>query len=165
MKNRPTRERGFTLVEILVVITLLIIIASMVLFAINPAKVIEDSRISATKAGFNQIAKAAQIYTTQNESLPADTNRNIPVEFQPLLGSGTWPAGPWPGSVYDWDNWSDQTCWDGSTGIIQITMRQIPKYKSKTNYTLYFVIQGDGIPHCSDSSVKGECVNCISRYP
>lgn len=165
MFSKNLTSKGFTLVELIVVIAIIGVLATLLLIWINPSKVLEKANYSATAQALNQIAKAAQIYSTIYGTLPADTNRNIPTEFMQYLGAGSWPNGPFSGSVYDWDNWSDQTCWDGSTGIIQVTLRQVNKYKGKTDYTIYYVIQGVGIPHCSDSSAKGECLNCPSRYP
>lgn len=156
---------GFTLIELLVVIAIIAILAAVVLLAINPVRVIEESRTSTAKANLQQIARAAQQYSVDAGALPADTNRSIPTEFMSYLGPGSWPAGPFPGSVYDWDNWTGQTCWDGTPGGIQVTLRQVNGYKGKTNYNLYLPIQGNGLPHCTSSGEKGECINCTSTHP
>lgn len=165
MDRKNITNRGFTLIELLVVITILIILATLVLLAINPAKLIEKSRTATTTASLESIARAATIYAAETGDFAPDVNRNIPQEFIRYLNPATFPSGAFPGSVYDWDNWASYTCWDGSTGIIQVTLRQINDYKGKTDYTLYYVIQGEGIPHCSNSGTRGECVNCPSRYP
>lgn len=160
-----TRSKGFTIIEILLVIGILIILATVTYLNFNPAKMLENSRTANAKVALTSIAKAAQIYADQNDGYAPDVNRNIPQAFIQYLGPGAWPGGPFPGSVYDWDNWEGQTCWDGTTGDIQVTLRQINDYKGKTDYTLYYVIEGPGIPHCSATTTKGECVNCPSRYP
>lgn len=155
---------GFTLVELLIVISIVAVLSVTLLLIINPARYIENSRYTTAKASLADIARAATIYAADKGYYPADVNRDIPTELIKYVNPGAWPNGPFPGSLYDWDNWDNQTCWDGSTHIIQITLRQINDYKGKTNYTLYFVIQGIGIPHCSTSTDRGECINCPSRY-
>lgn len=156
---------GFSLVEILVTVTIVIILSVVALLIVKPLNFLGDSSYAVTVASLKSIANAANLYAEETGVYPADVNRDIPREFIKYLNPGAWPAGPFTGSVYDWDNWTGQTCWDGTPGGIQITLRQINNYKGKTNYTLYWVMKGPGMPHCNDSSVRGECLNCISRYP
>lgn len=165
MSRENIAKRGFTLIELLVVITILMILATLVLLAINPTKIVEKSRIAAATSSLQEIARAAALHAAETGDFAPDVNRNVPQEFIKYLNPATFPSGPFSGSVYDWDNWAGNMCWDGSTGIVQVTLRQINDYKGKVDYTLYYVIQGVGIPHCSNSSTKGECVNCPSRYP
>ena len=157
-------RKGFTLVEILLVVVIVAILIAGVLVAIRPATLIEKGHYRNASISLKSIAKAANLYAARYGYYPEDVWRDIPQAFTEYLNPGSWPDGPFPGSVYDWENWEGQTCWDGSTGIIQITLRQVD-YEDKTDYTLYWVIQGDGVPHCSDDSVRGECLNCESRYP
>jgi prepilin-type N-terminal cleavage/methylation domain-containing protein len=161
----PGKNKGFTLVELVIAMAITAILAGVLIFKINPPQLIENSRTTATKVSLEEIAKAAKIIAADKGYYPADVNRNIPTEIIQHLSPGAWPNGPFPGSVYDWDNWDNQTCWDGSTHIIQVTLRQINDYQRKTNYVMYYVIKGLGIPHCSTSSDRGICLNCPSRYP
>jgi prepilin-type N-terminal cleavage/methylation domain-containing protein len=181
MKPENQYYKGFTLLELLLVIAIVAILATVVLLAINPARMIEESRLATAKAALNQIAKASQMYETNYGELPGDTPRNIPTEFQPYLGSGDWPNAPWPGSVYDWDNWTVWTsaidsCWEGSRDIIQITVRDVKNFQGKTYSTqaqpitgrpqlaLYYVVRGKGVPHCTTQGTVGYCMNCESLY-
>jgi prepilin-type N-terminal cleavage/methylation domain-containing protein len=180
---RPAK--GFTLIELLVTITIIGILASVVLLVVNPAKILENSRYTTMKANLNQVAKAAQLYELNSGTLPPDASRNIPTEFMTYLGGGSWPDGPWPGSKYDWDNWTDQTCLDGSSDIIQVSLRDVNKYQGKTysvaggdvagrpQLTFYYVMSGKGVPHCSmptcttsctPANNVGYCLNCPSLY-
>jgi len=159
------RSKGFTLVELLIVIAIVAISSALLFVIFDIPSLRESSRTSTAKASLKNIADSAAIYTAQTGSFPDDVWRDLPQEFMEYLAPGEWPKGPFPNSVYDWDNWEDQTCWDGSKNIIQITLRQIDDYQDKEDYTLYYVIQGVGIPHCSNSDAKGECINCPSRYP
>lgn len=161
----PKRLNGYSILELLISVTILITLSSIILIVFNPTKHLEKARTAAAYEDLAAVAQAAQVFSSENGYYPADVNRNIPQEFIEYLSPGAWPNGPFPGSVYDWDNWEGSTCWDGTTGIIQVTLRQINGYKNKNDYTLYFVIQGIGIPHCSNSTTKGECLNCETRYP
>ncbi|MEK7595007.1 MAG: type II secretion system protein [Patescibacteria group bacterium] len=162
---KTANQYGFTLVELLTVMGMLVMLATIILVLINPSKMLEQARTAAAYESLAAIAKAAHTFSNENGYFPSDVNRNLPQEFIEYLSPGAWPNGPFPGSVYDWDNWETQTCWDGSTGIIQVTLRQINGYQGKNNYTIYYVIQGIGVPHCSTTTVKGKCINCDSRYP
>jgi len=159
------KNEAFTLIELLVVIAIIGILAGVLFVVINPSKIIENSRTALTKSSLETLAKASVLYRIAHGSDASDVNRNIPPEFKPYLGNTTWINGPFPGSVYDWDNWDNQTCWDGSTHIIQVTVRQINDYQGKSDYVMYYVIQGAGIPHCSDPNVRGICLNCVSTHP
>lgn len=176
MKHGSYTAKGFTLIELLVVVSIVAVLAALVLIIINPVRMMEESRYSTAVAAMNQVAKAAQLYEATHGTLPADASRNIPTEFMDYLGAGPWPSAPWPGSVYDWDNWTGEECWEGSDDIIQISVRDIKTYKG-LNYStnavpisgrpqlaLYYVVRGTGVPHCSTSSTVGFCVNCPSMF-
>ena len=156
---------GFSLVEILITVAIAVILSVVGLLLIKPSKLLENSNYATAVASLKSIANAANLYAEETGVYPDDVNRDIPREFIKYLNPGAWPEGPFAGSVYDWDNWVGQTCWDGTPGGIQITLRQVDNYKGKTDYTLYWVMKGIGIPHCSNNWQKGECLNCVSRYP
>lgn len=64
-------KKGFTLVELLVVIAVIAVLAAIVVVAINPSKKIAQSRDAATKTGIQQIVSGLQTYFTQKVSYPA----------------------------------------------------------------------------------------------
>jgi prepilin-type N-terminal cleavage/methylation domain-containing protein len=161
----PKKDNAFTLIELLVVIAIIGVLAGVLFAVINPSKIIENSRTVMTKSSLQTLAKAAKLYQVDKGTFAPDVYRDIPSDFKPYLGNTTWIKGAFPGSVYDWDNWDDQTCWDGSTHIIQVTVRQINDYQQKSDYVMYYVIQGAGIPHCSDANARGICLNCVSTHP
>lgn len=169
-RRKPVSEQisGFTLIELLIVITILAVLGTITLIAINPLTYQTKAQHAKARVELEEIAKAAKLYGEANGSYPADVNRNIPSVFQPYFSytSGTWPTGAFPGSVFDWDNWENQTCWDGSTGIIQITLRQISNINviPGAEWTMFYVIKGKGVPHCSTSTTQGECINCNVIY-
>lgn len=186
-KKQKINQSGFTLIELLIVIAVVGVLAAIILIAINPPRIIENANYQTTVANLNQIAKASQMHEIATGLIPADANRDIPSEFMPYLGPGIWPRGPFDGSVYDWDNWTGQTCHDSSDGGVQITLRDIKRYKGvnysytipnasgtgrttitvpgQPHFAIYYAIYGEGIPHCTASNVIGICLNCESKFP
>lgn len=65
-------KKGFTLIEVLVVIALLAILATIVLVAINPAQNSKDARNVKRKADVLQILNAVNQYYVKNGSYPAN---------------------------------------------------------------------------------------------
>lgn len=63
------------------------------------------------------------------DQYPADGSRDIlPNGLGPYLfgssAANAWPKAPWPGSVYDWDNWDDPD--NPGQKIYQISIRFCP---------------------------------------
>lgn len=64
MKDRKTYQ-GFSLIEILVVVALIIILATITLVAINPGKNFRDTRNAQRSADVTQILNAVTQYTSE----------------------------------------------------------------------------------------------------
>lgn len=75
---KEKRLKGFTLIEILVVIALIAILATITIIAINPTKHFRDARNSQRSSDVNQILNAVTQYTSE--------------EGQQLSDLGTIPA-------------------------------------------------------------------------
>ncbi|MBI2378597.1 MAG: type II secretion system major pseudopilin GspG [Deltaproteobacteria bacterium] len=87
-KKRRRAQRGFTLIEILVVVTILGIIASIAGVAVMNA--LDQARIDTTKIQLQEIAKSLDIYKvkfnkypTTQEGLPA--LKNPPKDGKPIM--------------------------------------------------------------------------------
>lgn len=65
-------QKGFTLLEVLLVVAVIAILAGIVIIAINPSKNLEDTRDAQRKADVNTIINAVYQYALDNNgSLPA----------------------------------------------------------------------------------------------
>jgi prepilin-type N-terminal cleavage/methylation domain-containing protein len=159
-------KKAFTLIEILVSIAIVTILASAVVFVVRPAQKVEDSKVKQALIELKEIGKAIGFFASDNGFYPDDVSRGLPSGIEQYLTPGeTWPDGPLPGSVYDYDNWSDQTCVDGAaSGSVQITLREVPDRNPDGSdvWAWYYVLSGTGTAHCNSATEwdKGECINC-----
>lgn len=98
------KNKGFTLIEILIVISLLIFLLAIVLFATNTssAKTRDTERLSNVK----EVAKALEVYHLEHGSYPVS------------------PGAEWAGNAQDWGGYSNS----GPTGYIP---NLAPQYISK----------------------------------
>lgn len=64
------KPRGFTLVELLVVIAIIGILVTIVVIAIDPARVIQNSQDTKRRTELNQIKTSLQLYFNDNRRYP-----------------------------------------------------------------------------------------------
>lgn len=76
MKNK----KGFTLLEILLVVAAIGILASIVILAINPSKQLGDTRNAQRQADINAILNATYQYMLDEGEFPASVT-NVPTEI------------------------------------------------------------------------------------
>ncbi|MBN1618858.1 prepilin-type N-terminal cleavage/methylation domain-containing protein [Candidatus Dojkabacteria bacterium] len=72
MQNQRNRNKGFTLIEILVVIALIMILAAITIIAINPIKHFADARNAQRSSDVTQILNAVTQYTSEDGHSIAD---------------------------------------------------------------------------------------------
>ena len=72
-----TKQKGFTLLEILLVIALIAILAGIVIVAINPAKQMADARNTQRRADINTIINAVYQYSIDNNGILPTTVPSI----------------------------------------------------------------------------------------
>lgn len=99
------KDKGFTLIELLVVISIIGLLASIIVTSLWGART--KAYYARSQEELSQLSKALELYfMDHNYEYPADVNRGLPNGLEAYLSSRpSWPAAPWPGSVYDWDYW------------------------------------------------------------
>jgi prepilin-type N-terminal cleavage/methylation domain-containing protein len=167
------KEKGFTLIELLVVIAIVSLLSSIILTNLNKSR--QNSYKSTADQAIAQMYLALQLYLNENNGVyPDDVGRNIPAEIKQYIGSNNvtdWPTAPWPGSVFDWDNWDIS-----GENVIQISIRFCPaagplsecRFPNEPwangfdiNSAYYFCIKGSCRSHQSEPvNYPGYCVNC-----
>lgn len=95
MKNKKNKIKGFTLIEILVVIGIIAILAAVVIIAINPAKHFAEANNSTRSANVNAILNAVGQYVVENKGLlPTIPNGEIDQDFCEAIVPEFLPALP-----------------------------------------------------------------------
>ena len=161
----PKNKKGFTLIELLVVIAIIAVLALLVTSAVIATR----NKAYTVRAiqEFKSFQQAMEFYIIDNEVYPADVSRDIPSGMEQYLAIGEWPDGPYPGSVYDWDNIP-------AHGYIQISLRFCDIGGGNCNFpseswadsfdyqsAIYWCFEGPCRSHPSQSvSHPGYCVNC-----
>ncbi len=103
-KDKHGSDGGFTLVELLVVISIIGMLATILFPQVISAR--KGAQLARAKAELRNLAVALEEYANDNGGYPPDVNRGLPPGLEKYLAGGKWPPAPWPGAVYDWDNWS-----------------------------------------------------------
>lgn len=165
------RKKGFSIIELIVVIAIIGYLSSIVIGSIHSAK--EKTTLARAKQDLKSVAQALELYAIDNGGYPADVSRALPNGIEAYLPSNIWPLASWPGSVFDWENWTDP-----ATGlpIYQISIRfcpiggplsacAFPPEPWATNFdinsSVYYCVQGACRAHISEVvSYPGYCINC-----
>lgn len=106
------KHRGFTLVELLVVIAVIGLLSSIAIVATNSSR--NKARYARVAADLAQIAKAAELYYSTAGSYPADQAPGVlPPELASYMAS--WPKSPCSNWLYDWQNWNSGNVIEATT--------------------------------------------------
>lgn len=68
---KHTKQSGFTLLEVLLVVAIIAILAGIVIIAINPSKQLGDTRNSQRQSNVTTISNAVYQYYLDNNTLPS----------------------------------------------------------------------------------------------
>lgn len=116
-------QTGFTLVEIVVVIVVLGILAAIT-YSYGVPKYRERTYYTRSISELNTMSNAMQLYIAKYNDYPPDVVRDVPAGMKEFIQgqySDDWPDAPFPGSVYDYDNWPPDT--NGPQQTYQISVR------------------------------------------
>jgi prepilin-type N-terminal cleavage/methylation domain-containing protein len=174
MEIRGARRRGFTLVELIIILAIVSMLGLLVFFSLHKAR--QKAKLARVSAELSSIATAVtQYYQDNNYTYPPDADRDVPPGLERYLASGTWPKSAWPHGVYDWDNWVHPGPDPEKIGkpIYQISYRLCgvtdPEeycrdsvlFPQFTRYSaIYYCVAGPCVPHISAPTDPGYCVNC-----
>ncbi len=86
--RRSNTQKGFTLLEMLLVIAIIAILAAIVIVAINPARQLAQARNAQRASDLNALHKAVQQYYIDEREWPADGNNTLDDTLQSICGTG-----------------------------------------------------------------------------
>ncbi len=177
---------GFTLIEIVIVIAVLGTLAAIT-YSIAVPNWKNKTYYTRAVGETNAMGNAFNLYVAKYNDYPPDVDRNVPGGIKEFLSgqyNDSWPNAPWPGSVYDYDNWPANS-YGGQT--FQISIRLCPagedalcKQRAKKylkNYvpedtlnnwasdsSVYYCIKGDCRAHKNKpADYPGFCLNCGAK--
>lgn len=101
------RRLGFTIIELMVVISIIGILSTLV--TINVAGAKQRANYTKVLTDMDSIADAAKLYHEEFKAWPADIDRNLP-PVEPVFAQylSSWPKTPCSKYQYDWDEWTVQ---------------------------------------------------------
>jgi prepilin-type N-terminal cleavage/methylation domain-containing protein len=166
-------QKGFTLIEITIVVVVIGLLTTIVIVSVgNPRERTYQTRAFAE---MNTLANATRLYLEKYNDFPPDVNRDIPAGLNEFIDfEGEWPDAPWPGSVFDYDNWTI----DGEQ-VVQISVRfcpiggsidecQFPDEEWADGFDVqsaaYYCLKGACRAHNSRPyNHPGYCINCTTQ--
>jgi prepilin-type N-terminal cleavage/methylation domain-containing protein len=186
--KKLTKNHGFTLVELVIVISVLGVLSTLV-YTLIIANNRPRTYYVRGLAEMNAMGNALTLYVAKYNDYPADVSRSVPPgieEFvQTQAGNDHWPDAPWPGSVYDWENWPPDG--NGPLQTYQISVRfcnpgddatckaNAKKYLSDyvpastldawdSYSSVYYCVKGSCRSHQEKPlSWPGYCINCGNK--
>ncbi|MBI5742854.1 MAG: prepilin-type N-terminal cleavage/methylation domain-containing protein [Candidatus Niyogibacteria bacterium] len=100
MSYKSSVKKGFTLLELLIVISIIAILSLILIFALNPAEILRKARDTQRVSDLNTIKTALAVYITST-STPLIGGRVSNMVCKQGIGAGTWyTTGPAAGNIF-----------------------------------------------------------------
>lgn len=114
MNNRIRRQGGFTLIEVMVVVAILGILATIVMT--NVIGKDDQARVTTTRASLSAVAKSLDMYKLDNHKYPT-TDEGLNALVEKPASAKTWPDGGYLSRLPE-DPWGHpfQYVYPGSSG-------------------------------------------------
>lgn len=155
---------GFTLIELLITVVIITILAIAAFAVFNPQNRIWSAQAQQAVSDLQELSKAIELYAIDTGTYPPEEVDALPAVLGDYIHfNSDWPAGPFPGSIYDYDNLQGQSCADSNAnGSVQIRLRNVTERQpgGGSNWVWYHPVIGSGTPECNNASQGGECVSC-----
>lgn len=178
-------QNGFTIVELLVAVTVLVILSVIVITSIGSKTAKENAYEARANNDLQNIANAVKLYAFKYNAYPPDAGTaGVPSVITEFISgtdaAGHLPTAPWPSSSYDFEAWSIATAGAGPIDTYQVSVRfcafgdpaatciaNAPKAAWAANFdssnnSYYYCIKGYCRPnnYMTSTTYPGYCVNC-----
>lgn len=112
-----SKTTGYTLIEILIVISITTMLVVGFTY-VSARKGKEKAYFTRAVSELSIISNAIKLQVQEYNVYPADVVRALPAGIEDYLATpnDAWPNAPWPGTVYDYENWD-------SGQVIQVSAR------------------------------------------
>jgi prepilin-type N-terminal cleavage/methylation domain-containing protein len=182
-----SNNKGFTLIELVAVISILGVLAALTYTIVVP-NYRERTYYTRSISELGTMANGLTLYAAKYNDFPPDVNRSVPSEIQEFLQGqygSDWPDAPFPGAVYDYDNWppdgygpehtyqiSIRFCNAGQDAVCKANAKKyLSKYVDSTvlnnwdsSSSMYHCIRGSCRSHQNKPmNHPGYCVNCGNK--
>lgn len=112
-KGFSKKDKGFSLVELLVVVAIIAILVTLVLIAINPLRVIREAQDARRRSDLQAIRTSLQLYYNDNQAFPPTGSLNLlePNYIRKL------PKDPSSGSDYTYQSFNSNANYIAGTAL------------------------------------------------
>ncbi len=181
MKSITKNQKGFTLIEILVVIGLIAILAAIVLIAINPARQFAQARNSQRDSNVSALLNAIGQRYADNKGLfrsPTDATCTAAMDITTTTTTIGVGAGNTPiiGSFVDMrpclvPTYIAEMSYDPGNSSVFDTAAKNPHVSSATDYNTGYTVVKDSAtqritvcaPGAAEPAVAGSAIDCMTR--
>lgn len=155
--KKPAKSKGFTLIEILVVIGIIAILAAIVIIAINPAKQFAQARNTQREAAVNSILNAVGQRIADNKGVFAGT-----------FNAGVYKCGAIPAAATAISAANDDTVAGALGCLVPTYISDLPAEPVATSPAYTIEVNATGrvkvcAPGHAEAAIPDSATYCITR--